>query len=221
MGGSSKNAIRFRVRDECRKNLLHHTLRAFSMIPPHPRPRILDMGCGTGVPALGLLGACDGTLLAMDPDGAALERLREKAGAMGLLDRITILRGSLFETTLEGGPFDIVLAEGLLNTMDFEKGCDALAGHCRDGGYLLIHDECRDDPGKRACFRRRGLALVGSFVLDERVWLREYVAPLEERVRAARDDALFDNELKEIEQYRLDPGSFRSVYYVLHKESGN
>ncbi len=215
MDTASRIATRYRVRDGCRGNLAGYTLRAFSLIPRISRPRILDMGCGTGVPSLALLEACDGTVCAVDPEGPALEWLREKAGTMGLLDRITILRGTLFETSLPGGPFDIVLAEGLLNTVDFEKGFDALAGHCRKNGYLMIHDEWRDDPGKRAFFGARGMELLGSFPLDEEVWGREYVDPLEERIRKIGDDALFEIELREIEAYRLDPGSFRSIYYVL------
>lgn len=219
MEGSSSNAMRYRVRDECRGNLAGYTIRAFSLIPKIIRPKILDMGCGTGVPSLALLEACDGTVCAVDPDGPALEWLREKAGALGFLHRITILQGTLFETSPPGGPFDIVLAEGLLNAVDFEKGFDVLAGHCRNNGYLIIHDEWRDDPGKRAFFDGRGMRILGSFPLDEVIWGREYVAPLEEQIKRIGDDLLFEVELKEIEAYRLDPSSFRSNYYVLKKES--
>ncbi len=221
MDTASRIATRYRVRDECRGNLAGYTLRAFSLIPTITRPKILDMGCGTGVPALALLGACDGTVCAVDPDAQALDWLREKAGALGLHNRITILRGTLFETTPPGGPFDIILAEGLLNAVDFEKGFDALAGHCRKNGCLIIHDEWKDDAGKRSFFGGRGMELLGSFPLDEEIWGREYVAPLEERISTIGDDALFEIELKEIEAYRLDPGSFRSIYYVLKKESGS
>ncbi|MBN2077855.1 MAG: class I SAM-dependent methyltransferase, partial [Spirochaetes bacterium] len=210
----------YRVRDECRGNLAVYTIRAFSLIPTIIRPKILDMGCGTGVPALALLGACDGTICAVDPDGPALEWLSEKAEALGLLDRITILHGTLFETTPPSGPFDIVLAEGLLNAVDFEKGFDALAGHCRENGYLIIHDEWKDDPGKRAFFGGRGMRILGSFPLDETIWGREYVAPLEEKTGRMKDKALFEVELREIEMYRLDPRSFRSIYYVIKKGSG-
>ncbi|TFH39992.1 MAG: hypothetical protein E4G96_08315 [Chrysiogenales bacterium] len=64
------------------------------------------------------------------------------------------------------------------------------------------------------------MRLLGSFLLDETIWWREYVSPLEERIRERKDDDLFESELKEIEQYRLDPGSFRSVYYVLQNGDG-
>ncbi|TFH39991.1 MAG: class I SAM-dependent methyltransferase [Chrysiogenales bacterium] len=134
MERSSKAATRYGVRDNCRSNLAGYTLRAFSIIPRIKRPKILDMGCGTGVPALTLLGACDGTVCAVDPDGPALEWFKAKIWTLGFGARITVLHGSLFETPLADGPFDIVLAEGLLNAVDFEKGLAALTQYCKKTG---------------------------------------------------------------------------------------
>jgi predicted RNA methylase len=71
-GSVFMNSNIYEIRDNCRKNLNKYTLRAFSLIPKIENPLILDMGCGTGVPTLALMEACNCSMYAVDVDNLSL-----------------------------------------------------------------------------------------------------------------------------------------------------
>ncbi|MCC7551348.1 MAG: class I SAM-dependent methyltransferase [Methanobacterium sp.] len=41
-------------KDAFRQPLIEYTIKAFNQLPPINHPKILDIGCGTGVPTLEL-----------------------------------------------------------------------------------------------------------------------------------------------------------------------
>jgi 16S rRNA (guanine1207-N2)-methyltransferase len=60
---------------------------------PEGRPRILDLGCGYGPIALALAVHCPGALIdAVDVNERALALCRENADALGVADRVRVLR---------------------------------------------------------------------------------------------------------------------------------
>jgi len=60
---------------------------------PTGSPRILDLGCGWGAIALGIALACPGARIdAVDVNDRALTLCRDNAAAVGLLDRIQVMR---------------------------------------------------------------------------------------------------------------------------------
>lgn len=209
------NSGYFDVRDSCRKNLVPYTLRAVNRLSLPSWPRILDMGCGTGVTTIRLAETIKGTICAVDADPVSLRHLRHKIHISGINERITVIEGSLLDPDILREEFDLILAEGLLNEISFEKGLQALLRYSRNGGFLIIHDEFRDDKLKREKFHELGLLLVDSFLLDEKIWWEEYFDCLEKEIRNRGEDELFARELREIETYRNDPLSCRSIYYIL------
>ncbi|SDH88175.1 L-2-amino-thiazoline-4-carboxylic acid hydrolase [Desulfosporosinus hippei] len=210
------------IKDDCRKNLIPYTLKAFSMIPAIDQPLILDMGCGTGVPSLALAEIYFGSIWAVDSDSESLEWLKQKVEVLNFSHRVKISQASLFDVHLPVGSFDIVLAEGLLNVVGFEKGLPVLVDFLKPGGHLIIHDELKDDPEKQRIFARHDLELLQAFELDENVWWQDYYAYLEKSIQLAKNASLFENERKEIAEIKKYPEKFRSIYYVLqkHPQSG-
>ncbi len=208
-------SAQYEIRDLCRKSLCRYTLQAFSFLTLPGDPSILDLGCGTGVSTLTLMQNCKGTFCAVDVDRGCLERLKARAELAGLLGRIRIIHASEFEAVRPEPKFDVVLAEGLLNMTGFEKGLGMMLSSVKAGGYLVIHDELRDEDGKRRLFEERGLGLLGRIELSPEVWRKEYYACLEKAVRERRDEDPFEQELREIRDIKENPGQFQSVFYIL------
>ncbi len=207
------------IKDECRRNLNRYTRRAFSLIPEIDRPVILDAGCGTGVPSMAIIELCDGTIHAVDPDLSAINRFKEKIAAAGLNDRITLYHDSILNPSLFDFKFDIVLAEGLLNVIGFERGMRALIRHLGHGGYLILHDEFRDDVNKRSFFKKKRLNLAHSFELNEDVWIQEYFNCLKSGIIASEDKDMAEIEMKSVNENLNDPKNLRSIYYILRSEA--
>jgi ubiquinone/menaquinone biosynthesis C-methylase UbiE len=205
------------VRDYCRQNLVPYTLKAVNQVSLPSWPGILDMGCGTGVITIHLAKKITGTICAVDNDPVCLRHLRHKIHTSGMNEWITVIEGSLLEPGILSEKFDLVLAEVLLNVTGFENGLSALLQYTKDSGFLIIHDEFSNDEEKRARFRELGLILADSFILDETVWWEEYYGCLEREIEKRGEDELFKRELREIEMYREDPSSCKSIYYILHK----
>jgi len=204
----------FKIKDECRKNLTSHTIKAFSMLPASDNPLILDAGCGTGVSSLALLEVCNVTICAVDTDQASLEWFKEKAVLLNLKDRITIIHDSILKPALFDVKFDVILAEGLLNVIGFENGLKVLVDYLKRNGFLLIHDEMKNDEEKRQYFKSINVQLIQSFELHEDVWLDEYFYCLKSKLESIRNP-LADAELKEVEENIRRPENLRSIYYIL------
>jgi len=205
----------YEIIDGCRNNLIKHTIRAFEVLPGMHSPLVLDAGCGSGLPTLALLRCCAGTFHAADTDPEALQRLRTRAGSLGLEERISIMQASLFDEIFSPSSYDLVLAEGLLNAVGFERGLQRLRQLVKEDGYIIIHDELKDDPQKRKLFADYGLTLLDSFELDRRIWWDQYYGCLENAIGQSGRPGLFSAELRQIRMFREDPRRFCSIYYIL------
>ena len=211
----------YKIKDRARKGLLKHLKKVFSDVPLKENPKILDIGCGTGVPTIWLAENYGGTITAIDTDRDALECFKAKITEKGLEDQITLINISFFDFKVEPGSFDLVLAEGFLNVVGFREGFARVIELIRKGGYFVIHDEYRDHEVKCKFMRQHGCVLTGSVLLDEKVWWTDYYEPLEQVISSSGQDSGkldFKSDLKEIDLYKLDPLSFRSIYYVVMKQ---
>ncbi|MBP7604090.1 MAG: class I SAM-dependent methyltransferase [Spirochaetes bacterium] len=208
------------LKDRCRAKLLPYTRRAFSSVPPVSNPLIVDAGCGTGVPTIELARLSGGTIYAVDTDARSLEILRAKADLFGLRKRIRIVDGSIDSPDLPSAGIDILWSEGLFNVIGFEKGMAWASGRVRPGGFLVIHDECAGENEKALLIREHGFTVLDSFILDETIWWDDYYGCLEKAV-ASLSETVVDEDVRqavaEIQEYKKNPGEFRSIFYILEK----
>lgn len=212
---SSEN---YYIRDKFRKNLCRYIVQAWSLLPDAEKPAILDLGCGTGEPALTLSSISDATIVSVDADAAALECFKKKVSELNLSDRIKIINRSVFDLDLQGRKFDIVWAEGLFNIIGFEKGLRLAAKHLRIEGMLVIHDELADEKKKEELIDANGYVMFGSFKLAEDTWQNDYFLPMEDFINllSVKDkEKVYKNELLEIQYSKDNPERCRSVYYIL------
>ena len=65
-------------KDRIRANLNKYTRKAFEALPPMDRPRILEIGCGSGVPTLELARLSNGEITTIDVAQPMVEWLSQK-----------------------------------------------------------------------------------------------------------------------------------------------
>ena len=211
----------YQIKDKCRAGLLKYMAEALSLLPKNSNPEVLDIGCGTGVPTIWFTENYGGIVTAIDAEKSALDWLNEKVIDKKLENKITTINISFFDLKAELFYFDIILAEGFLNIIGFEPGFVRLVEMLKRGGYFVIHDEYKDHEKKCDFIRKNHCDLVGTVFLDKSVWWNDYYKQLEEGIESLdviQKKDLFKAELNEIELYKKDPSSFRSIYYVVRRQ---
>lgn len=206
---------RFRIRDSCRENLNKYILKAFSEIPEIGFQNIIDIGCGTGVSIMALAEVSNGNFYAMDSDDLALKWLRKKIENENYKQRIKIINASIYDNFNFDFQFDIIISEGLLNIVGFEFGLSYFLKLLKNNGYIIIHDEFKDDFKKKEIFSKSELILLNYFELNENIWWNEYYFPLENEIQKHNQKDIFKNEINEISSFKKNPELFKSVFYVL------
>jgi ubiquinone/menaquinone biosynthesis C-methylase UbiE len=223
-----------------------YTRRAYEMLPPLDKPRILDIGCGSGAPTLEIARLSAGTVTALDVHQPYLDELDRRAAAAGLADRITTLNGSMLDMDFPDESFELLWSEGSIFIIGFDKGLEEFKRLIPPGGFFAVHDIAwlRPDPppelleywttaypvmreisGNLAAIESAGYELLGHFPLPDDAWWDEYYEPLQQRLpelRAKYADnpdaqAMLDESEKEIEIYRDYIGWYGSVFYILRK----
>lgn len=206
------------IKDECREGLTKYLYEALYRIPEINSPKILDMGCGTGVTTLLLAEKFNGSIFGIDTDEKSISWLQQKIISLNLTDRVFAKVASALDSDFESFSFDIILAEGLLNIIGFEKGLSIAKKYLKKNGYFIIHDELKNHNEKIRIFETYSFELIYFSELDEKIWWNDYYKCLENQINSCKDKALlklFQSDLSEIDMFRKDPSPFKSVYYVL------
>jgi ubiquinone/menaquinone biosynthesis C-methylase UbiE len=210
-------------KDRLRKRLLRYTRKAFRALPSLRQPRILDIGCGNGIPTVELAKLSDGQIIALDRDQRLLNELARRAAEAGVSDRIKTVRASMAGMKFPAGSFDIIWAEGSIAAIGFHRGLREWKRFLKPGGFMGIHDEKGDVERKLEQISRCGYGLIRFFVVDESAWRTEYYAPLEELARETeiqygREPGIAQVLRKarsEIDMFAKNPGRCSSVFFVM------
>ena len=215
------------IRDRTRRRLLKYTRKAFRILPEMDRPRILDIGCGSGIPTLELARLSRGEVIGIDIDQPALDKLAGKIKEAGLTNRVQAINCSIFDMDFADESFDIIWAEGSIYAIGFARGLREWRNYLKPDGYMVIHDEKGNVREKLEQIPECGYEPLGHFILSEEVWWREYFAPLERLVAESRarytDDPEVIEELRqaeeELDMFRENPERNSSAYFVMKRKS--
>jgi ubiquinone/menaquinone biosynthesis C-methylase UbiE len=110
------------LKDQIRSRLLKYTEKAFLMMPEMDKPKILDIGCGSGIPTLELARLGQGEVIGIDIDQTVLDKFIGKIAAAGINKRVKVFKCSLFDISFTEESFDVIWAEGAIHTIGFERG---------------------------------------------------------------------------------------------------
>jgi ubiquinone/menaquinone biosynthesis C-methylase UbiE len=212
--------------EELRRDFLKYTKKAFRTLPHLDKPRILDVGCGSGTPTIELANASHGEIIGIDIDPAPLKKLNQKIADQGLAPRVKAINTSLLSLDFPEESFDLIWAEGVLGHIGYQKSLKASHRLLKPAGFLVNHDAVSQfDPlaKESAKLARYGFTLYRTFPLPEGAWWIEFYAPLERWMNQlegppdAASRALFEQYRREIAMVKKNPTAFDCAFYVLQK----
>jgi ubiquinone/menaquinone biosynthesis C-methylase UbiE len=212
-------------KDSLRENLLQYTRQAFQVLQKKSKPRILDIGCGSGVPTLELAKLSGGEVIGIDIDKAQLERLKIRIEKAGLQHRVKTFNRSMLNLEFSDNFFDIIWAEGSIAVIGFEKGLREWGRTLKTGGYLVVHDDMGNLEEKTILIPRCGYTLIHHFILGSDEWWKNYYAPLEKKINEIKEqyvsskgiEELLGGDQREIDGFGKNPERYRSVFFILSK----
>jgi SAM-dependent methyltransferase len=212
--------------EELRAGFLRYTRQAYALLPYLVRPRILDIGCGSGLPTIELARLSGGDVVGIDTDERSLQRLRQRAEESGVGDRVRAVNASLLDADFVEESFDVLWEEGVLHLLDPATSVPACHRLLKPGGSLVMHETVAWFEGIRERLPAFGFGVTGQLLLPGRCWWTDYYAPLESRIRALREGR--GNRLRtpglaryerEIAMVKADPDRFDSGFFIVHRAS--
>ena len=218
--------VRFQMKKELlRKRLLKYTRKAFRMLPKLDKPRILDIGCGSGMPTMELARLTDGEIIGLDINQGLLDLLASKTENAGVSNRVKVMKCSIFDIEFPDGSFDIIWAEGSISVIGFKRGLQEWRRFLKPKGFMVVHDEKGNITEKLEQISDYGYELLGHFILNEDTWRAEYFDPLEKMICKTRMkyadkpkvlEALHHAQ-QEIYMFKQSPKRNSSVCFVMKK----
>jgi ubiquinone/menaquinone biosynthesis C-methylase UbiE len=197
-------------KDRIKKHFLKYTRKAFRMLPQLDNPRILDIGCGSGIPTLELARLSQGEVVGIDIDQPALDKFNRRIKEAGFTDQIQALNCSMFDMDFPEESFDIVWSEGSIYPIGFERGLREWKLFLKPGGYMVIHDEQGNISKKIEQISKCGYDLLGHFILNKETWWKEYFAPLERLIGESKARHTDDPKvLEELQQAQAELDMFK------------
>lgn len=210
--------------------------------PLPERPRVVDIGCGTGPATLVLAEQTRGAVTAVDTHEPFLARLRAAADAAGVGGQVRTVAAPMQDLPLADGSADLLWAEGSAYVMGFDAALRAWRRLLAPGGVLVLTEAewTTPDPahgarvfwdaaypamrGTDANVRAAlaaGWTVAASYLLPDSDWAG-YYEPLAARVATLRHevpgaDAVLDEVAREIEVRREHGGDYGYTGYVLRR----
>ena len=208
-----------------RERLNKYTRKAFHMLPILDKPRILDVGCGSGVPTMELARLSNGTIVGFDINQSLLNLFVKKITKLGVSDRVKAIKCSIFDMEFPDESFDIIWAEGSISVIGFKKGLQEWKRFLKPNGFIVFHDEKGNIEEKLKQISICGYELLDYFILNEDTWWAEYFAPLEKlicetRTKYADDPNVLEqlhNAQWEIDLFKKNPQLNSSAFFIMQK----
>jgi ubiquinone/menaquinone biosynthesis C-methylase UbiE len=217
--------ILLREIEDLRASFIKYTRKAFQTLSTLDKPRILDVGCGSGAPTIELAKMSDGEVIAIDIDQSSLDKLGRKIEKERLSNRVKIINMSLFNLDFPEESFDVIWCEGAISPIGFERALKEWRRFLKVNGFMVLHDDINNKDNKLKFILECGYDLIEFFQLPDNAWWVQYYGPLEKRINDMLEKHSNHPEIlgdlnrfqKEIDMYKRDPSAFRSIFYIMQK----
>jgi len=208
-----------------RANFLKYTRKAFQLLPKMEKPRLLDLGCGSGLLTTELANLTDGNIIAIDIDQALLDQLSKKIKARNLTNRITTKRMDLLENDFHDNYFDLIWEEGVVQIIGFKESFEACHRILKVGGYLVLGQAIKTMDKNQGLITKYGFDLIKRLNWSEGCWWTDYYKPLERKIKEIREEKenskIFENIRAieaEIRMVKTNPNDSDCAHYILQKK---
>ncbi len=211
--------------EQVRAGFLKYTRKAFLKLPRLENPRILDIGCGSGVPTIELAKLSGGVVTGIDIDQSCIDEFNRKIKEENLADRVKALKISLYEMKFPDETFDVVWSEGVVGNIGFETSLKEWRRLLKHNGYLVIHYQVNRVADVLPRMSQLGYSLTDTLPLPEDAWRTEFYRPIEEKMdillRKYRNNAdalkLLNQHKNEMGMVRKTPSNFICAFYIMKK----
>ncbi len=219
------------------------TLKALGLLADLPtNPKVLDIGCGSGMQTQLLAQELRTKILAIDNHRPVLDCLDRAAAREGL--GIETMEMSMMDMSFDKKSFDLLWCEGSIFIIGLVRGLKEFKTYLKPGGYLAFTEICwltDDAPAEAKDFFEKvyadirttgevcrlaaaeGYREVGAFNLPESAWWDDYYTPMLARIQELKVKnagipealAVYTECLTEAEMFRRHSKSYGYTFFVL------
>ena len=210
------------------------------LTPLPPKPRIADLGCGSGVASLLLAQHYQSTVKAVDFSAAFIDELKVRAQQAGLEHLIIPICGDMAELDWPAGSIDLLWSEGAAYNLGFAPALKTWRPLLANTGIAVISEMSwfTDDPPaparaywqdayptmgteaeNRDRAREAGFAVLATHRLPSQAWWRNYYGPLRQRMTQVELTPTMQSVIRETEEemrmFEQFSDAYGYTFYVL------
>jgi ubiquinone/menaquinone biosynthesis C-methylase UbiE len=214
-------------------------LNALSALPL--KPRIADLGCGSGASALLLAQHYQSTVMAVDSSSVFIDELKAHAKQASLEHLIIPIQGDMAKLDWSAGSIDLLWSEGSAYNLGFEQALKVWRPLLANSGIAVISELSwfTDDVPEPATaywqnaypimstetenidrVNRSGFSVLSMHRLPSQAWWTNYYEPLRERMKQIKITPSTQLVIRETEEEMRLFEQFSDYYgytfYVLH-----
>lgn len=197
------------------RNILSH----LSMLPL--KPRIADLGCGSGASALLLAQYFQSTVRAVDSSLAFINELKGRAQQLGLEHLVIPIHGDMAKLDWPVGSIDLLWSEGAAYNLGFEQVLKTWRPLLATSGIAVISEMswfADDAPEPAIAYwqdaypvmgteaenvaraNRSGFSVLSTHRLPSQAWWVNYYNPLRERMQQLEITPMTQSVIRETEE---------------------